>query len=62
MLRPREKDLTSLKEKVEHKRAQAKQSMGMRASYIRHIVVSKYDKSICSDFLAESLVIRELLG
>ena len=29
MLRPWEKDLTSLKEKVEHKRAQAKQSVGM---------------------------------
>ena len=29
MPRPREKDLTSLKQKVEHKRAQAKQSVGM---------------------------------
>ena len=46
MLRPREKDLTSLKEKVEHKRAQGKKVWGcMHVSYIRHIVVGKYDKS-----------------
>lgn len=40
-LRPTWKDLTSLKEKVEHKKAQAKQSMGMQVLYIRHIVVGK---------------------
>ena len=43
MLRPTEKDLTSLKEKVEHKteKALAKQSMRMQVLYIRHIVVGK---------------------
>ena len=40
-LRPTWKDLTSLKEKVEHKKAEAKQSMGMQVLYIRHIVVGK---------------------
>ena len=44
MLRwPREKDLTSLKEKVEQQRAKAKESMGMQVSNIRHIVVGKGD-------------------
>lgn len=41
MLRPAEKDLTSLREKVRHKKAQAKLSMGMQVLYIRHIVVGK---------------------